>query len=63
MEYEDQQDIYLWKITNSLGILRLRKPIKTSTRFAATGFEPGWDFPNASLLRYYGVMSLGTKAL
>ena len=46
------------KITNYLAILRLRKPLKTSTRFADHGI---WtrDLPNASLVRYHGATSLG----
>ena len=55
-------DICLWKITNSLAILRLRKPLKTSTRLAGHGI---WtrDLPNASLLRYHGATSLGYSDL
>ena len=58
MEYGDQPDICLWKITNSLAILRLRKPLKTSSRLAGHGI---WtrDLPNASLVRYHGATSLG----
>ena len=60
MEYGDQPDICLWKITNSLAILRLRKPLKTSTRLAGHGI---WtrDLPNASLVRYHGATSLGKE--
>ena len=58
VEYGDQPDICLWKITNYLAILRLRKPLKTSTRLAGHGI---WtrDLPNASLVRYHGATSLG----
>ena len=58
MEYGDQPDICHLKITNSLAILRLRKPLKTSTRLAGHGI---WtqDLPNASLVRYHGATSLG----
>ena len=40
------------KITNSLAILRMRKPLKTSTMLAGHGI---WtrDLPNASLVRYH----------
>ena len=50
------------KITNSLAILRLRKPLKTSTRLAGHGI---WtrDLPNASLMLYHGVISLGWNYL
>ena len=43
------------KITNSLAILRLRNPLKTSTRLVGHGI---WtrDLPNASLVRYHGVL-------
>ena len=49
--------IRLWKITNSLAILRLRKPLKTSTGLAGHRI---WtqDLPNASLVHYHGVTSL-----
>ena len=42
-----------------LGILRLRKPLKTSTRLAGHGI---WirDLPNASLLRYHGATAFGS---
>ena len=58
VEYGDQPDICLWKITNYLAILRFRKPLKTSTRLAGHGI---WtqDLPNASLVRYHGATSLG----
>ena len=46
------------KITNSLAILRLRKPLKTSTRLAGHGICTR-DLPNASLVRYQGATSLG----
>ena len=36
VEYGYQPDICLWKITNSLALLRLRKPLRTSTRLAGT---------------------------
>ena len=57
VEYGDQPDICLWEITNSLAILRLRKPLKTSTRLAGHGI---WtrDLPNASLVCYHGATSL-----
>ena len=56
VEYGDQPDIYLWKITNSLGILRLRKPLETSTRLVGHGI---WTrvLPNTSLVRYHGAHS------
>ena len=57
MEYEDQPNICLWKITNSLAILRLRKPLKTSTRLPGHGIWT-WDLPNVSLVRYHGATSL-----
>ena len=46
------------KITNSLVVFRLRKPLKTSTRLAGHGM---WtrDLPNANLVRYHGATSLG----
>ena len=46
------------KITNSLAIFRLRKPLKTSTRLAGHGI---WtrDLSNASLVRYHRATSLG----
>ena len=58
VEYGDQPSICLWKITNSLAILRLRNPLKPSTRLAGHGI---WtrDLPNASLVRYHGATSLG----
>ena len=58
VEYGDQSDIYLWKVTNSLAILRLSKPQKTSTRLAGDGI---WTrvLPNASLVCYHGATSLG----
>ena len=58
----DQSDICLWKIANSLAILRLRKALKTSTRLAGHGI---WtrDLPNASLVRYHGATSLGALYL
>ena len=58
VEYWDQPDICLWKITNYLAILRLRKPLKTSTRLAGHRI---WirDLPNASLVRYQESTSLG----
>ena len=48
----------IFKITNSLAIFRLRKPLKCSTRLAGLGI---WtrDLPNASLVRYHGPTSLG----
>ena len=46
------------KITNSLAIFRLRKPLKTSTRLAGHVICTR-DLPNASLVRYHGVTSLG----
>ena len=62
MEYGDQSDICLWKIINSLAILWLRKPLKTSTRLAGDGI---WirDLSNASLVRYHGATSLGNHSL
>ena len=58
VEYGDQPDISLWKITNSLAILSLRKPLETLTRLTGRGI---WtrDLPNASLVRYHGATSLG----
>ena len=49
------------KITNSLVIFRLRKPLITLTRLAGHGI---WtrDLPNASLVRYHGATSLGNTA-
>ena len=49
--------LYL-KITNLLAILRLRKPLITSTRLASHGI---WtqDLPNESLVCYHGATSLG----
>ena len=49
------------KITKSLAIFRLRKPLKTSTRLVGHGI---WtrDLPNASLVRYHGATSLGDPA-
>ena len=46
------------KITNSLAIFILRKPLKTWTRLAGHGI---WtrDLPNASLVRYHRATSLG----
>ena len=46
------------KITNSLVIFRLRKPLKTSTRLAGHGI---WtrELPNANLVLYHGSTSLG----
>ena len=58
VEYGDQPDICLWKITNYLAILRLRKPLKTSTRLAGHGIWT-WDLMNASVVRYHGATSLG----
>ena len=45
---------------NNYLILRLRKPLKTSTRLAGHGI---WtrDLPNASLVRYHGATSLGSS--
>ena len=50
------------KKTNSLAILRLRKPLKTSTRLVNHGI---WtrDLPNTSLVRYHGATLLGDMAL
>ena len=46
------------KIVMELVIFRLRKQLKTSTRFVRHGI---WtrDLPNASLMRYHGATSLG----
>ena len=54
----DQPDICLWKIPNCLAILRLRKPLKTSTRLAGHGI---WtrDLQNASIVHYQVATSLG----
>ena len=41
VEYGDQLDICLSKITNSSAILRLMKPLKPRPGLSATGFEPG----------------------
>ena len=50
--------LHLKKKTNFLAILRLRKPLKTSTWLAGHGI---WtrDLPNTSLIRYHGATSLG----
>ena len=50
------------KITNSLVIFRLRKPLETLTRLAGLGI---WtrDLPNASLMRYHGATSLGNSCI
>ena len=46
------------KITNSLVIFRLRKPLKTPTKLVGHGI---WtqDLPNVSLMCYHGATSLG----
>ena len=46
------------KITKSLAIFRLRKPLKTPTRMVGHGISTR-DLPNASLVRYHGATSLG----
>ena len=50
------------KISNSLFIFRLRKPLKTSSRLAGHGI---WirDLPNACLVRYHGATSLGRQCI
>ena len=58
VEYGDQPDICFWKITNSLAISRLRKPLKTSTSLAGHGIWT-WDLPNVSFVHYHGATSLG----
>ena len=62
MEYGDQPYICLSKITNSLAILILRKPLKTSTRLVGLEIWT-WDLPNESLVRYHGATSLGFSDL
>ena len=53
--------LYL-KITNSIAIFRLSKPLKTSTKLVGHGI---WTLglPNAGLMRYHEATSLGVLSL
>ena len=61
VEYVDLRHLSL-KLTNSLAIFRLKKPLKTSTRLVGHDI---WtrDLPNASLVRYHGATLLGDNTI